>query len=164
MMGSMRQAAGHDPRSGALHIEELRWLFPPVLILLLEYSESLAAMFRIASHEPGAGFLFRERRGTDFDAQRVAKPQVLAHALMYHLLVHAASARIALLRPYRKVLILELAPHAQDLHALRLVSLDQKIILHGNTSLADRRTWFKQALKRERLIDCLLYTSDAADD
>jgi len=67
-MGSMRQAAGDHPRSGALHIEELRWFFPPALILLLEYSESLAAMFRIAFHEPGAGFLFRKRRRTDIDA------------------------------------------------------------------------------------------------
>src|SRR5438309_10874276 len=105
MMGSMRQAAGDHPRSGALHIEELRWLFPPALILLLECSESLAAMFRIAFHELGAGFLFRKRRSTDFDAQHVAEPQVLAHALMHHLLVHAAAARIAPLRPYRKVLV-----------------------------------------------------------
>src|SRR5678810_774346 len=141
MMGSMRQAAGYHPRSGALHIEELRWLFPPVLILLLEYRESLAAMFCIALYEPGAGFLFRERRSTDLDAQHVPKPQVLAHALMHHLLVHAPAARIALPRPYREVFVLELAPHAQDFHSFRLVSLDQKIVFHGdNTFLGTMKT------------------------
>src|SRR6185312_607361 len=140
MMGGMRQAAGYHPRSGALHIEELRWLFPPALILLLEYRESLAAMFCIALYEPGAGFLFRERRSTHLDAQHVPKPQVLAHALMHHLLVHAAAAWIALPRPYWKVLVRKLAPHAQYLHSFRLVSLDQKIVFHGNnTFLANEK-------------------------
>jgi hypothetical protein len=132
----MRQTASHHPRSGALHIEELRQLFPPELVFLPKYSEPLAAMFRVAFHEPDAGFLFRKRRGIDFDAQHVAKPQVLAHALMHHLFVHAASARIAVLRPYWKLLILELAPYADHLDALGFVSFDQKIVLHNYASLA----------------------------
>jgi len=139
MMGSMRQTASHHPGSGALHIKELRQLLPPMLVFWPKDGEPLAAMFRVTFHEPDAGFLFRKRRGTAFDAQHVAKPQVLAHALMHHVLVHAPAARIALPRPYREIFVLELAPHAQNFHSFRLVSLDQKIVFHGNDTFLGRR-------------------------
>src|SRR5579862_3004426 len=49
---------------------------------------------------------------------------------MHHLLVHAASARIASQRPYRKIFIPELAPHADHLHPLGAVSLNKKCVSH----------------------------------
>jgi hypothetical protein len=42
--------------------------------------------------ELDAGFLLGERRGTDIDSQHVTKPEVLADALMHHVLRYSFDA------------------------------------------------------------------------
>ena len=84
--------------------------------------------------ELDAGFRLRKRRSADLDAQHAAEPQVLAHALMHHLFVHAPSARVALFGPHRKVLVPEFTPDAQDLHPLGIVGVDKKVVRQDNTS------------------------------
>src|SRR5437868_1864170 len=49
---------------------------------------------------------------------------------MHHLLVHASPARIADTRTRRKLLILELAPRADDLEPFSFVCINQKGISH----------------------------------
>src|SRR5262249_25085995 len=89
-----------------------------------------AAVFRVPSYELDARFVLRQRWSLNVDTEHVAKPEIFAHALMHHLLAHTASARIDLIRPYRKVLVFELTPHTQDLQSLGCVALDQKLLFH----------------------------------
>src|SRR5262245_37861229 len=131
MMRSMRQTAGHHPRSGSLYIEERRQFLPPALVCLPEYRESISAVFRITFHEFDTRFVLRQRRSMNVEPQHVATPQILAHALMHHLLVHAASTGIVLIRTHRKVLVFELTPYTQDLQSLGCVALDQKLVFHS---------------------------------
>src|SRR5262245_42592242 len=49
---------------------------------------------------------------------------------MHHLLMHAPTATVDLMGPERKVLILEHAPYADDLHTLGGIRVDEKIIGH----------------------------------
>ena len=91
------------------------------------FCRSVASRLPLSS---AAGFLVRERRSADVDAQHGAEPRVLAHALVHHVFVNAASARIGLQRSHRKVRVLELTPDAEDLHALGFVGVDQKFVVH----------------------------------
>jgi hypothetical protein len=96
----------------AFHIEELRGLFPPALVLLSERREPLPTIFGVAFQESRACFGLWQRGRVDVDAEHGATPRIFAHALVHHLLVHTAAARVALTRSDGKVLVLELAPHA----------------------------------------------------
>src|SRR5678816_1522769 len=131
MMRCVRQPASHHPRSGSFYIEERPQLFPPALVGLPKSRESMAAVFRIPLDERDARFVLGQGRRMHVDAEHIAKPQILAHALMHHLLAHAASAGIDLIRPDREVLVPELTPYAQDLQSLGGVALDQKLVCHG---------------------------------
>src|SRR5262245_36883980 len=124
MVRRVRQPARHDPRLRSADIEERRRYFPPAAIGPPQRLEAFAAVFRVALHELDPYFALRKRRRTDIDAQHAPKPGVLADALMHHVLVHAASARIRRMRPHWKILVPELAPDAQDFEPLGLVALD----------------------------------------
>jgi hypothetical protein len=124
------QAARHYPGFGALHIEKGSLRLPPVVIRTAKARQSSGAVFRIQPDELEPAFLVRKRRGIHIHTQHGAEPHSLAHALMHHVFVHAASARIVRVRPHWQVLVLELAPHAQDFDAFGLVALDEKIVFH----------------------------------
>src|SRR5438093_1331586 len=93
VMRGVRQAAGHHPCSGAFHIEKPRWSLPPAFVLLSEDRKPLSAVFRVASYETRARFFLRKRRSADVDSEHGPEPRVLAHTLVHHLFVDAASTR-----------------------------------------------------------------------
>src|ERR1700685_117340 len=122
------------------YIEELHTLFPPAFIFLLQRCQPLPTVRGVLLHklQPRLDFwqwrlaeADRSVRLTHIDAQHVAKPQILAHALMYHLLPHTPPARVVRPRTHRHVLIPELAPHADHLHAFSGVRLDKKFVSHN---------------------------------
>jgi hypothetical protein len=98
--------------------------------LLMQGSEPLSAVLDIALHEGQAGLLLRQGWRVDVDAQHAAKPEVLAHALVHHLLVHTAPSNVAWARAHRKIVICELTPDADHFDPFGVVSLDQKLVWH----------------------------------
>src|SRR4030095_2495959 len=98
MVRCVRQAPRHHPCSRALDIEEGRQLLPPSLVLVPKRLQALPTVLSVTFHELEAGFRARQRWSANVDAEHVAKPVVLADALVNHLLVHAASAVIVLVR------------------------------------------------------------------
>src|SRR5215208_2511140 len=101
----MGQATRHDPGSCAAHIKELAFFLPPGFALLTQRFKSFAAILCITFHELQTSFLVRKGWCAHVDPKHIAKPEILTHTLMYHLLVHAAATRIALLRAHVKILI-----------------------------------------------------------
>src|SRR5438093_7507659 len=130
MMGRMSQSPSHYPGARTLHIEEFCALFPPGFILLPQRGEPFSAVFRVSLHELEPCLLLRKRRRAYVNSKHVAKPEILADALMHHLLMHAAPARIAVSRTNGKIFVLKLAPHADDLQPLGRIGLDKEVIFH----------------------------------
>src|SRR5579864_3489327 len=131
MMRRMRHPTHHNPRPRSLHVKEFRIRLPPCVVLVLQRRQALSAVLRIALDELQPRFRSRQRRSPHINSEHVPEPQVLAHALMYHLLAHAAPPRISFPWPHRKIRIAELAPHADHLHPLGRVSLHQKCVSHN---------------------------------
>src|SRR5579862_8959426 len=131
VMRSMGNAPDHYPGSRALHIEELHILFPPGLILRPQLGQALSAILGIPLHKLQPCFHLRQRRRAHINPQHVAKPQVFAHGLMHHLLMHVASPRVALPRTHRQILVAKFAPHTDDFHALGRIRLDKKCVSHS---------------------------------
>src|ERR1700678_379762 len=131
MMRGMRHPPRHHPRSGSLHIEELCFPFPPCFVFALQLRQTLPAVLSVPLHKLESRFLLWQWRSTDVDPQHVAEPQVFAHALVHHLFMNAAPSRVALERPQRKILIPELAPHADYFYPLCCVCFDQECISHS---------------------------------
>src|SRR5437667_12722823 len=125
MMGRMSQSPSHYPGARTLHIEEFCALFPPGFILLPQRGEPFSAVFRVSLHELEPCLLLRKRRRAYVNSKHVAKPEILADALMHHLLMHAAPARIAVSRTNGKIFVLKLAPHADELQTLARKDLDK---------------------------------------
>src|SRR6185369_12769693 len=79
----------------------------------------------------------RKRRRAHVDPQHVAEPQILADALMHHLLQHTASTRVAFIGPDAQVFIPKFAPHAENLDPLSRITLDKEVIFHKHSKLQD---------------------------
>ena len=60
----------------------------------LQDGETFAAVLGISRHEFPADLPRRQRRRAHIDAQNLPEPEILAHALMHHVLMHASTARI----------------------------------------------------------------------
>src|SRR2546426_2323584 len=101
-----------------------------MLVFRLQRRQPLAAVFRVAPDKFQASFLRRQRRRAHVNAEHVAEPSVLADALVHHLLVDASSARVALARTRGKLLVAELAPHADHLDSLAGVGFDEEAVFH----------------------------------
>src|SRR3984957_1640667 len=127
----MRDSPRHHPRPRPRHVEKLRVGLPPQIVLPLQRRQSLPAVLRITFHKLQPHFLLWQRRRTHINPKHVAEPQVFAHALMHHLLQHAAPSRVILPRPNAKILIPKLAPHAHHLHSLGGICLDEKCVSHS---------------------------------
>src|SRR5271156_1945625 len=127
----MRHPPRHHPGPRSRHIEKLHILFPPRLIFFLQRGQPFAAVLGVPFHKFHPRLLLGQRRRADINPQHVAEPQVFAHALMHHLLTHAATPRITLARPHDKILVLKLAPHTHHLHPLGGIRLDQKCVSHS---------------------------------
>src|SRR5688572_10973407 len=108
-------------------------MFPPRFLSLAQLSETPSAVLGVEPNEFQSGFVQRQRRCSYVDAQHVAKPGVLADALVHHLFVHAPSARITAPRTNGEIGVDELAPDADDLDALRGVSINEEIVGHKVT-------------------------------
>src|SRR5579863_10717077 len=108
----MRDAPRHHPRTRALHTKEVGRLFPPGVVLLAQLREPFFAINRVLLHELQPSFWFWQRWCFDVDAKHGPKPQVLADTLMHHLLMNTASPRIITAGAHWKIVIPELAPHA----------------------------------------------------
>jgi len=136
MMRGVRDAASHDPFPRALHIEKRRVFFPPRIVFPSQHRQSLPAILRITPDELHPRLRIRQWRRAHINPQHRPKPNVLAGALMHHLLVDASPPRISHARPKGKFLIPKLAPHAHHLDSLGLVRLHQKIVSHRMSPLA----------------------------
>src|SRR5262249_11023454 len=77
-----------------------------------------------------ARFLSGEGWGTDVDSEHIAKPQVLAYALVHHLLVDAAPSYICCIGANLEIFIAKLAPYTNDLYAFRRVGIHQELVSH----------------------------------
>src|SRR5215213_272924 len=108
----MGQATSHDPGPRAAHIKEFGLFLPPGFTLLTQRIQPFAAIFCITRHKLQTSFLMREGRRAHVDPKHIAKPEILTHTLMDHLLMHAAATRIALVRAHWKILLRELTPNA----------------------------------------------------
>ena len=121
----MGNSPGHHPRSRTGGIEEFRVCFPPGLIFRLKGNKPFLAILGIALNEIEPSFRFRQRRGAHINSQHVHEPEILTHTLVDHVLMNAAPAGIGTGRPNRQIVVLELAPDAEDLHALGFARIDQ---------------------------------------
>src|SRR4029450_4028000 len=92
--------------------------------------ETPAAVLRVAPDEFKPRLVGWQGRGGDIDAQHAAKPSVLPHALMHHVLAHAAPARVLWRWSPPKIVVPKLAPHAQHLDSFGRVAVDEKLIAH----------------------------------
>ncbi len=103
---------------------------PPSFVFGAQYLEPFAAVLRITpdKFEPRLGFWQRWR--VYIDAKHRAHPEILAHALMHHLFMHASSARIAGSRTQRHLFIAKLTPCAHHFDPLGLVRLYKKVVMH----------------------------------
>src|SRR5579863_7427394 len=110
MMRGVSHAARHHPSAGAGDTEEGNHLFPPWLGRCLQYGQALGAVLGIALHELPANLARGQRWRFHINAENGSKPEVLADALMHHLLVHASSARIGSIRPDWQLIVAEHAP------------------------------------------------------
>ncbi len=99
MMRSVGHPPHHHPGPRPLHLKELRLSLPPRIILRLQRLQSLPAVLGISLHELQPCFGSRQRRRPHINSQHVPKPQILAHALMHHLLPHTPPPRIPAARP-----------------------------------------------------------------
>src|SRR5262249_18888423 len=123
-------SAGHHPGSRTPHVKEGGFTFEPGLVFGLERRQPPGAEICVTLHEAEPRLRRWQRWRTYLDTKHVAKPQVLADALMHHLLVHAASARVASIRTERKILIMKLTPHAHNFDSFRFIRFYQKTIFH----------------------------------
>ena len=85
-----------------------------------------------------------QRSCTNIDAEHVPEPEVLADALVHHVFVDASAARVIRAGPDRKVVVSELAPHAEDLQTFGRIAVDQKVVSHGfrdKTTPLGRTRW-----------------------
>jgi len=131
MMRRMRNPPHHDPSPRPRHVKEFDLLFPPSCVFRFQRRQPLPAVFHISRDEIHPGLLLRQWRRTYINPEHVAEPQVFTHALMHHLLQHAAPSRVGTSRPDDQVLIRELAPHTYNLDPFCCVRLNQECISHG---------------------------------
>src|ERR1051326_7602204 len=130
MMGGMGHTASHHPGPRSPHVEKLRLSFPPRLIFGSQHSEALSAVFLVLAHEFQPDFFLGERRRPDVDIEHRPEPDVLADTLMHHMLMEVTAALIGGVGTDWKVMVRKHAPGADHFDALRLISLDQKVISH----------------------------------
>src|SRR5262249_57991286 len=98
MVRCVGNASGHDPGARTLHVKESGLTFEPSLIFSFERRQSPGAEVGITLHETQPRLRRRQRRFTYVNTKHISEPQVLADALMHHLLMHAAPASGARLR------------------------------------------------------------------
>src|SRR5579859_1515984 len=130
MMRRVRDSPYHHPCPRALDLEELDVLLKPRLVLRLQGGPPLPAVLRITFDEFEPYFRIRQRRCPHVNSQHVPEPQILAHALMHHLFMHASPAWIPIARPNRQVLIPKFAPDAQHLDPLRRIGFNKEVVTH----------------------------------
>lgn len=88
------------------------------------------------------------------NSQHVAEPQILAYALMHHLLMQTAAARIAGVGPYRQILVAELAPHTDHFQPLCVVAFYEKRISHSVDVTGDAPLALSLFCETESLVEC----------
>src|SRR5262249_36623651 len=123
-MRSVRDAAHYHPCATPACIEEAHLFLPPFVRLRTNLGEPLAAILRIPRDKLVPQVRCKQWECVDINAQHPLEPQILAHALVHHLLQEAAATVVGWVRAETKVSIVEHAPHAQDLEPLSLVRVD----------------------------------------
>src|SRR5712692_584248 len=113
----------------------------------VSHSHQESSFLRIAFHEFQPRLHRRQRRRVDVDPQHVQEPQILARALVHHLLPHAPPSRISPSRTHRKILVTEFAPDAYDLDPFRLIGFNKEVVSHGlHPSAPPRRAFSLQKI------------------
>ena len=74
----------------------------------------------------------RKRRSADIDSKHIAKPGVLADALMDHVLAHAASALVDRMGSSFHVFVMKTVPDGKNLHNFGFVGFDQELVTGGH--------------------------------
>ena len=111
----MSEPPHHHPRARPPDVEEVRLFFPPMIALLAKNSETFSTVLRVALDELEAEFQVGERWGIDIDPEHAAEPEILAHALVHHLLMHTTAPSIVGARADGQIIVRELAPDADHL-------------------------------------------------
>src|SRR5579863_2291993 len=124
MMRRMRHSPHHHPCTRSRHIEKLHVSFPPRCIPRLQSSHPLPAVLCVPSDEVQPHLPRWQRRCSHVNPEHIAEPKIFAHALMHHLLAHAAAPWISFLGANWKILILEFAPYPKHLDSLGVVALN----------------------------------------
>src|SRR5262245_8966981 len=130
-MRGVGNSTNYDPGASPRDVEKTYPCFPPGLRFAAEPGQPLAGVGRVAPNELEPGFRLRQRRRADIDAQYVPKPEILADALMHHVLQDAPTTAITGVGPDREVLVAERGPGTQHLDPLGGVGIYQKGIPHG---------------------------------
>src|SRR5260370_29894325 len=130
MMSGVRNPPNHHPCPRSLCIKEFRLRFPPSIIFLPQGHEPLSAVLCISLHEFQSSLCRRKWRRANLNSQHVDEPQILAHALVHHLFVHAAPSPVARAWTHWKILVAEFTPHAHHFDPLGLISFHKKAIFH----------------------------------
>ena len=97
------------------------------------FALSAANLFSLSialRHESESRLLFRQRARANVDAQHRSEPNVLAHALMHHVLVNASPARIALSRTSGQIGVLKFTPYTDHFDSLGFVGFDKRVVSH----------------------------------
>src|SRR6266705_871148 len=132
MVRRVRDSPNHHPCARSPHVKEFRFGLPPNIIFRSQRRQPRPTVFRIALHEFQSSLRLRQWRRVDVNPQHTDEPQILTHALVHHLLVHAAPSRIAASWTHRKVLIAEFTPHAHHLHPLGRIRFYKKVVPHAH--------------------------------
>jgi len=127
----MGQPSRDHPGSRSRNVEKLCFAFPPGRLGAPKRGETSSTVFRVPSHEFQPRFFFRQRRRSDVDIEHRSEPEILTDTLMHHVFMDTTAARIGLIGARGQVLVTEHAPHAEHLHALCFIHVDQKVISHS---------------------------------
>jgi hypothetical protein len=128
MMRRMGNAAHEYPGSTANDIEKLRALLEPGFGHRLQSTLSGQGRRGVFLHELHSRLKCRQRRLAQIYSEKHLHPIIFAHALMDHLLVHTACAR---LRSPRHLFVLEHCPDTKNLLALSEIRIgDKGISIH----------------------------------
>src|SRR5512143_3353844 len=131
-MSRMCYPSHHYPGPCSFNIKKRGLLFPPVFFLFPENDQPLSGILSISFYEFEPHLSRGQGRCTDINAEHVAKPFVLTHTLMNHMLTRVSISSEQWMGADRKILIPEHAPNVQGLKPLDVIGIHKKIILHVN--------------------------------
>src|SRR5260370_21553871 len=124
-MRGVGDAPHQHPGALALDVKKARRLLEPGLGLAAQLLEAPGRGLGVAPEEPQASLAGWQSRLAEVDPQHGAHPEILADALMHHVLVRRPRAGLG---PKGEVAVGEQRPDGKGLEALRLIGLEQEVV------------------------------------